>query len=78
MATEMEVRSVTRCIPGAVPPFGSLFDNVITVADQSLQRQGSFINFNAGLRTQSIIGLSTKDYNEIEKPLVADFSSEIE
>lgn len=75
MATESEVRLVTGCIPGAVPPFGSLFENVFTVADSSLQKQGTTINFNAGLRTKSIIGLSTSDYFDIEKPMKLDFST---
>ena len=75
MATESEVRLITGCIPGAVPPFGSLFENVVTVADSSLQKQGTTINFNAGLRTKSIIGLSTNDYFEIEKPMRLDFST---
>ena len=78
MATELEVKNVTGCVPGAVPPFGSLFESVITIADNSLQKQGPCLNFNAGLRTQSVIGLSTKEYYEIEKPLSADFSTEIE
>lgn len=78
MATEQEVKTITGCIPGAVPPFGSLFEGVVTVADNSLKRQGSSINFNAGLRTESILGLSTQSYYEIEKPLSADFSTEAE
>jgi len=78
MATEQEVKTITGCIPGAVPPFGSLFEGVVTVADNSLNRQGSSINFNAGLRTESILGLSTQSYYEIEKPLSADFSTEAE
>lgn len=78
MATEQEVKTVTGCLPGAVPPFGSLFEGVLTVADNSLKRQGSNINFNAGLRTESILGLSTQSYYEIEMPLSADFSTEAE
>ncbi len=78
MATEQEVKTITGCIPGAVPPFGSLFEGVVTVADNSLKRQGSSINFNAGLRTESILGLSTQSYYEIEMPLSADFSTEAE
>jgi Ala-tRNA(Pro) deacylase len=49
MATVHEVFQVTRCFPGAVPPFGSLF-RVKTYLDGSLQRQGQDINFNCGVR----------------------------
>ena len=35
-ATEDEVRAVTRCVPGAVPPFGSLW-GLRTYLDRSLQ-----------------------------------------
>ena len=35
-ATENEVRAVTRCVPGAVPPFGSLW-GLRTYLDRSLQ-----------------------------------------
>ncbi|UJR26313.1 hypothetical protein I4U23_007651 [Adineta vaga] len=37
MATEDEVRKITGCIPGAVPPFGALFpQNVRTVIDEKM------------------------------------------
>lgn len=46
---EDEVFHITGCIPGAVPPFGSLFigEKVQTVLDQSLIDQGELMNFNA-------------------------------
>ena len=74
MATPADVRRVTGCLPGAVPPFGSLFDGVLTVCDTSLQSQGDCINFNAGLRTYSVVGLSVLDYLRIEEPVVLAFS----
>lgn len=37
MATEDEVRKITGCIPGAVPPFGALFpQNVKTLIDEKM------------------------------------------
>lgn len=35
MAGETDVKEITRCLPGAVPPFGSIF-KVKTYLDQSL------------------------------------------
>ena len=80
MATEAEVMGVTGCVPGAVPPFGSLFEGVLTVVDVSLARQGDTINFNAGLRTESV-GMSVADYLRIEEPMSGagvDFSAPLE
>ncbi len=75
MASADDVRSVTGCISGAVPPFGSLFPGVVTVVDESLREQGETINFNAGLRTRSVINLAVRDYLDVEKPVVVgDFS----
>ena len=44
-----EVPSLTGCISGAVPPFGSIFGNqpIPTFMDISLQEQGETICFNA-------------------------------
>ena len=65
-ATPEEVHQITGCLPGAVPPFGSIF-GVQTIVDESLQKQGDTINFNCGLRTHSM-RLKVQDYLEIEKP----------
>ena len=48
-----EVMNVTGCVPGAVPPFGSVF-KVKTLVDPSLEKQGEIINFNCGLQSQSV------------------------
>ena len=79
MASEDQVMRVTGCLPGAVPPFGSVFQNssgeddddsgvVVTYMDKSLREQGEIINFNAGLRTRSV-EITLEDYVRIEKPL---------
>ena len=73
LATPDVVKDVTGCLPGAVPPFGSLFEGVTTYADKSLQEQGDSINFNGGLRTHSF-GISVADYLAVEKPSIEDFS----
>lgn len=68
-----DVMKVTGCIPGAVPPLGSLF-GVKTLVDPSLKSQGSIINFNIGLQSQSVT-LGTEDYLRIENPTELDFTS---
>ncbi len=77
MASAEEVRGVTGCVPGAVPPFGSLWAArgvAVTVVDESLREQGPTVNFNAGLRTHSV-GMATADYYAVEQPLAARFSA---
>jgi len=71
-AEESEVRQLTGCIPGAVPPFGSLWD-IQTYADQSIDNL-DYIDFNAGLRTNSV-KMSKKDYVKVEAPIIADITS---
>ena len=71
-ATEDDVLRLTKCIPGAVPPFGSIF-GLKTYMDESLRAQGTSINFNAGLRTRSI-AMSLEDYLIAENPVISCFS----
>lgn len=71
-ASEEEVAKTTRCVPGAVPPFGSLF-HIRTLLDQSLIDQGNVINFNAGLRTRSV-SMSVSDYLRVESPTIGNFT----
>lgn len=71
-ATEEEVALSTRCIPGAVPPFGSLW-GIQSYMDFSLQSQGETINFNAGLRTKSV-SMTLSDYLELERPIIGEFT----
>jgi prolyl-tRNA editing enzyme YbaK/EbsC (Cys-tRNA(Pro) deacylase) len=77
MASVDEAWAVTKCKPGGVPPFGSLFDapgGVKTYVDPSLQAQGENCNFNCGLRTRSM-QMKVADYLAIEKPEIASFCS---
>jgi len=72
LAPPEEVKVLTKCLPGAVPPFGSLW-GVKTYVDQSLFSQGPTINFNAGLRTTSF-SMSGEDYKKVENPTVGEFT----
>ena len=76
LATEQEVLETTKCLPGAVPPFGSKFISPMpTYVDESLKNQGPTINFNCGLRTRSV-KLIFADYLALENPTICDFTSE--
>lgn len=71
-----EVSEITNgVLPGAIPPFGSIF-NLETYCDKDLFLN-DFIVFNAGLRTFSIY-LKSKDYNDVEKPIICSFTLPIE
>jgi len=67
-AAAAEVTRVTGAVVGAVPPFGSAFEGgrVQTVVDRSLLRQGPNINFNCGLRTESVCDLPVDAYLTME------------
>ena len=66
-ASEEEVFTITGCLTGAVPPFGSVYDSKVPVwVDRSLSKETS-INFNAGLRTHSI-SMNYEDYFKVEQP----------
>ena len=68
------MRRLTGCVPGAVPPFGSLW-GVRTLVDGSLLQQGPGINFNAGLRTRSV-AMRTDDYVRVEGATLCSVCSE--
>ncbi len=80
---------LTRCAPGAVPPFASVFAGVqaragepapqpvLTVADASIGALET-LNFNIGLRGESCVGLSAAAYLALEAPPVLSFSEPLE
>lgn len=77
LATEAEVWAAARCLPGAVPPFGSYFfaePPPRTYCDLSL-RQIDKINFNCGLRTRSV-RMAVDTYLHLEAPTLVDISSQ--
>ena len=79
MATPEEVKKVTGCLPGAVPPFSSCFllqkenIHIPIFVDESLKLQGEVIHFNCGLRTRSV-QMTFQDYVMLEQPILANFT----
>jgi len=73
LASVEDVYRLTGCVPGAVPPFGSLFPGVRTYVDPSIVERKT-INFNAGLRTYSVCDLAVGDYLALESPIVLAFT----
>lgn len=78
LASQDDVWRLAHCVPGAVPPFGSLFPGVATIADALFVEAGGAINFNAGLRGESVLGLAMEQWLAIEKPTVLAFSAPLE
>jgi Ala-tRNA(Pro) deacylase len=68
-----ELLALTGLAPGAVPPFGSLF-NLRTHCDARLA-ENERINFNAGDHTISV-SLRCTDYLQVEKPTLGSFTPE--
>jgi Ala-tRNA(Pro) deacylase len=70
-ATREEVASITALVPGAIPPFGSLF-GLPTYCDEALALQ-PVINFNAGDREISV-SMASADYLAVEQPILGRFA----
>ena len=66
-----QVEIITGALPGAVPPFGNLF-NVPVFVDEGLLFNNE-IAFNAGLRTASVI-MKSVDYVALVKPTVGHYA----
>lgn len=66
-----DVATVTSCVPGSVPPFGSVI-GLKTYMDKRLA-ESDVINFNAGSLTDSI-NMKYTDYLAIEKPVIVDIT----
>lgn len=68
MASPAEVFEVSGAVPGAVPPVGSAFTGgrVQTLIDQSLIDQGPTVNFNCGLRSESLCHVPVEDLLRLE------------
>ncbi len=71
LATAEEVKEVTGCVIGSVPPFGNLFQIPLYV-DRSLLKNET-MSFNAGMLTRSMT-MKVEDYMKIVQPIVEDFS----
>ena len=71
-ATSEELAALTDGIlPGAVPPFGNLF-NVPVYADEKLFANERIV-FNCGERTASI-AMKSDDYKKVVRPIIVDIS----
>ena len=73
LAPPEAVFAATGCLPGAVPPFGSRLFRFTVLCDASLTEQGPVINFNNGLRTESV-QISVQDYLRVEAPRVCSIA----
>lgn len=62
------------CEPGAMPPFGNLYDMEVFVAEPLTEDEE--IAFNAGSHTE-LVQLSYKDYERLVKPKVLDFAAAV-
>jgi Ala-tRNA(Pro) deacylase len=65
-------RRFPDCEPGAMPPFGNLYD-MSTYVSPDLATEGE-IAFNAGSHTE-LIKMSWQDYERLVKPRVARFTT---
>lgn len=75
LASEDEFKGLfPDCETGAEPPFGNLYD-VDTVVDASLTRDEE-IYFNAGTHYEAV-EMRYRDYEELVKPKIADFSKRL-
>ena len=71
LADTKEVRKVTGCNIGSVPPFGNLFDLKVYF-DKSVV-ENEIVAFNAGQHTKSI-KMKAKDLIRVVNPVVGEFS----
>jgi Ala-tRNA(Pro) deacylase len=71
-ATTEELKYLTGCVPGCVPPFGEPISSLPLFVDNSIL-ENTRIAFNAGSLTDSII-MDVADYLRLAKPTVFDFS----
>ena len=71
MANAKEVRKVSGCNIGSVPPFGNLFDLKVYFDKSVLEND--IVVFNAGAHTKSI-KMKSKDLIKVVNPVIGEFS----
>ena len=71
-ASRDELLELTGLEPGSVPPFGKPLIDLELYVDTSIN-DNERIAFNAGSLTDSII-MNTRDYLELSKPVIFNFS----
>jgi len=64
--------AITGCVPGSVPPFGSVI-GLKTYCDPRLA-ESDVINFNAGSLTDSI-AMKYEDYITVERPVLVEIGN---
>jgi len=73
LASEQEFAGLfPQCEPGAMPPFGNLY-NLPVLVDETLTRDATII-FNAGTHTQTV-KMRYADFARLVKPKVATFGA---
>ncbi len=70
LATSEEIKNITDCTIGSVPPFGNLI-HLETLIDKSLSKQGN-INFNPGVHDHSI-RMKFDDYFKLSGGKIVEF-----
>ena len=72
LATEQEFKGLfPQCEPGAMPPFGNLY-NLAVYVDQALTRDEEIV-FNAGTHTQTV-KMKYADFARLVQPKVVSFA----
>ena len=71
LADAKDVRKVTGCNIGSVPPFGNLFG--LKVYFDKLVTENDIVAFNAGSHTRSV-KMKAKDLVKVVNPVVGSFS----
>ena len=70
-ASTEDVKAITSCISGSIPPFGNLFSLKLFIDESLLENE--YIAFNAGSLTKSI-KMKLKDYLKITNHELNEFS----
>lgn len=70
LASPAEVKTLTDCVFGAIPPF-SFHPDLLLIAEPTLLSRYDELAFNAGTLERSII-LNTRDYANVVNPLLVD------
>jgi Ala-tRNA(Pro) deacylase len=73
LANEQEFKGMfPDCEPGAMPPFGNLYDMVVFVSEALAEDEA--IAFNAGTHTE-LVGLAYRDFERLVQPKLGNFSA---
>lgn len=73
MVSRDELIKISSVEPGAVPPFGNLFETPLKIFCNKTLVENEYIEFNAGDHTISI-RMKAKDWEKIINPILGDFA----